>query len=215
MRAAAHIVSFLFHPLLMMSYGLVLLLCVYPHGFSVHSLWGADRLLIICFIYTFFFPSLAILMMRGLGMISSLEMPTRQERWGPLIICLVLYFWFFANIRKNPAVDESFTAFVLGASIALSLSFLASLFDKISLHGVGAGGLVGLVFVLILLNTNTPMLAIGNIRVHLFIILVAFVLLAGIIGSSRLYLKAHSFRQVVAGVLVGFSGQMLATGFLY
>jgi membrane-associated phospholipid phosphatase len=30
------------------------------------------------------------------------------------------------------------------------------------------------------------------------------ILLAGIVASSRLYLKAHSYTQVIAGMIIGF-----------
>jgi membrane-associated phospholipid phosphatase len=42
----------------------------------------------------------------------------------------------------------------------------------------------------------------------------AILLLAGVIGTARLYLKAHSLPEVLNGYLIGFAAQMLAMRFI-
>lgn len=214
MRISALLISVVAHPLLMLSLGLVLLMAINPYEFGFDQWAGGWRLIIICLIYTFVFPLLALFMMRGLGMVKSLQLPTKEERWGPLIVTLVFYFWFFINMKHNPNIPASFTAFTLGSCISLSLGFLFSVFDKISLHALGLGGIVGLILIAIWLGEEQTLLLWGY-RVNLLLVIVATLLFSGMVGSARLLLNAHQLSQLAVGFLVGLCGQFLAVRFLY
>lgn len=152
--------------------------------------------------------------MRGLGMVKTLSLASKEERWGPLIATLAFYFWFFANIRHNPNVPDPFEAFTLGACIALSLAFLVTLFEKVSLHAVGLGGMVGLVGILGWVFED-PFLKIGSIKAHLFPVLAILLVFSGLVGSARIHLKAHESRDIAAGFLIGLAGQFFAVRILY
>ncbi|HRF37612.1 MAG TPA: hypothetical protein PK198_02395, partial [Saprospiraceae bacterium] len=81
-RLPAQAVSVLFHPLLMPTYMLAVLLLVNPYLFGVNS-WAdpiSKLLLLRVFISTFLLPAVGVGMLRGVGFISSLEMPDKSER---------------------------------------------------------------------------------------------------------------------------------------
>ena len=141
----AHFISFVFHPLLILTYMLVLLILVNPYLFGVSSIWEIDSQLLILRIFfsTFFIPAISVVLMRLLGLIESLEMRDRQERIGPYIITGVFYLWIFRNFLSNSQVPDAYTTFVLGATISLFLAFFINIFTKISAHAVGMGGLTG------------------------------------------------------------------------
>ena len=88
--------------------------------------------------------------------------------------------------------------FVLGGGIALGVLVGINFFWKISAHMTGLGGLAGGITGLVL-----------ELQVNLQDYFVIAVLIAGIVGTARMYLKSHSFLQIAAGWLLGFSSMLL------
>ena len=66
---------------------------------------------------------------------------------------------------------------------------------------IGVGGFLGLLFVLCYMHNPWA--------IH---VLPYMILLCGIIGTSRLYLEAHSQNQIYIGFFVGF---LISTFFMY
>jgi len=87
---------------------------------------------------------------------------------------------------------------LLGATFALVLTMLINLKWKISAHMVGIGGVIG---------------AIIGLSMRLFVdyrlIIMILIIVAGLIGSSRMLLNAHSPAQIYFGFGVGISSQLL------
>ncbi|MCB0555531.1 MAG: hypothetical protein KDD02_18435 [Phaeodactylibacter sp.] len=220
MRMLARIISILFHPLLIVTYMLVLLLLINPYLFGVSRVGDqASKLLILqVFLSTFFIPAFAVAMLRFMGMIESMEMKTRQERIGPYIITGIFYLWMFRNFLDNSQIPTAFTSFMLGATIGLFLAFFINIFTKISAHAVGMGGLLGMVVITLLLfsyDTFSMNLPFGVFEVSMSAVLAIAVLLAGLVGTARLLLQAHEPMDLYGGYLVGFSAQFIALRILF
>ncbi len=221
LQMLARIISYLFHPLLILTYMLVLLLLVNPYLFGVSSISEPlSRLLILrIFLSTFFIPAVAVSMLRLLGLVSSVELKDRHERIVPYIITGIFYLWMFQNFLYNPQVPTAYTAFVLGATIGLFLAFLINIFSLISAHAVGMGGLVGMVVITMLLfsyDTFTiDLYWFGAFQLNMNIILMVSIVLAGLVGTSRLLLSAHNSLDLYGGFLVGFAAQFIALRFLF
>jgi len=79
MKLIAHIISIICHPLLMLTYGLLFMMWAEPYQFggatdSDMSLYMIGSIVgISCF-----FPAFSLLMMRGLGMVESLQLKDRD-----------------------------------------------------------------------------------------------------------------------------------------
>ena len=220
LRMLARIISILFHPLLIVTYMLVLLLLINPYLFGVSRVGDqASKLLILqVFLSTFFIPAFAVAMLRFMGMIESMEMKTRQERIGPYIITGIFYLWMFRNFLDNSQIPTAFTSFMLGATIGLFLAFFINIFTKISAHAVGMGGLLGMVVITLLLfsyDTFSMNLPFGAFEVSMSAVLAIAVLLAGLVGTARLLLQAHEPMDLYGGYLVGFSAQFIALRILF
>lgn len=217
----ARIISFLFHPLLMLTYMLVLLLMINPYLFGVSSISDktSQVLLLRIFLTTFFIPGVSVSMLRMLGLIQSLEMKDKNERIGPYIITGVFYLWIFYNFLHNSLIPTAYTTFVLGAVIALFLSFFINIFTKISAHAVGVGGMVGMVLITALLfsyDTFTLQLPwLGYFEANMNLVLILVILMAGMVGTSRLLLDAHHPRDLYGGYAVGFLSQLIALRFMF
>jgi len=210
-------VSLVFHPLFVLIYLLLAMLLVNPYLFSVQDPKSRNILLISVFMISVVLPLISILMMRFLGLLTSLEMHDKMERVGPLIATGIFYLWLYVNIRSNAYLPTLFQVFVLGSTISLFVAFFINNFTKISLHTVGAGGLV-LAFILlhqhgygqVEIPFGSSILSVSTI------ILVAFVVfIAGLIGASRMYLGVHNKEQLYMGYLVGLLGQLFAYNIIY
>lgn len=221
LRFFAQFISVLFHPLLMLTYMLVLLLLVNPYLFGVNNINDQlSRVLILrIFLSTFFIPALSVVMLRFLGMVKSIELKDKQERIGPYIITGIFYLWMFRNFLSNSIIPTAYTSFVLGATIALFIAFFINIFSKISAHAVGMGGLLGMI-VLTMLEFNHHFFSInlgplGSMQLSLTIVLLCTILASGLVGTARLLLQAHDAQDLYGGFLVGFFCQFIAYRFLF
>jgi len=214
LRGLAKVVSFLFHPLLILTYMTVLLLVINPFWFGVNRVSEKTPLLLAVFFSSFLIPGIAVLMLRFLGLVQTLELKDKKERIGPYIITAIFYLWLYINFRNDPGMPPVFTTLVLGSVIGLFLAFFINIFSKISAHAVGMGGLVGMLFILITLGRFDPVIIplgpVGAIRTTMSAILLASILIAGLVGSSRLLLQAHEPVDLYGGYMVGLAAQLFA-----
>ncbi len=219
LRPLAKAVSIIFHPLLMPTYMLALLLLINPYIFGVNSIWDVNGKLNLLriFLYTFFLPLFAVVMLRPLGFIRSLEMEDKSERTGPYIITIVFYLWAYMNMNNSSLFPPAYACFMLGTVIALFMAFFVNIFSKISAHAVGMGGLLGMVIITMLRFSHDVFTiqtgALGAISFNMNAVLMIVVLLCGVVGTSRLLLHAHEPRDLYGGFMVGFVAQFLALRF--
>ncbi|MFM9027863.1 MAG: hypothetical protein ACKOQ6_07685, partial [Bacteroidota bacterium] len=83
-------------------------------------------------------------------------------------------------------------------AIATAFSLLINYFWKISIHMVGIGGALGLMF------------AVNSIIIiDLSMAIVLTTLVTGLLGTARLSLGAHDSWQVYAGFFTGFLSEFL------
>jgi len=191
-KAIATIVSYVFHPLLMPTYVFIYLAYVNPYLLSG---WNSAQMKIAVgqvFINSFIFPVITVLLMKGLGFIDNLELKTREERFVPFIAAMIFYIWsYFVFKRSN--LNEIFSDVLLAGVISIVLAFLLTIFlKKISLHTIGAG----IAFALIL--QTVPLAYINATPILLMVTLIA-----GLIGTARLILQAHTNREVYYGYAIG------------
>ena len=208
--------SGLFHPLLVPTYMFALLMLVNPFLFGANG-FGEKRAmltLLMMVLYTAIIPMVSVLLMVALNMVGSVMMEERTERIGPLLLVMVLYFWVYYNLSNSNDVPTIFSTFLLGVVIALALTFVINVLDKISMHTVGMGGLVGMLIITTgLFGANG--IPVGGYTVSLGLLLIVGVLVAGLVGSARLALGAHDKVQVYSGYLVGFLAQLIALKFYF
>lgn len=211
MKSIAHIISFLFHPLLIISYILILLLLINPYAFGVSQIGEQKSMVYLLGVFatTFLIPLFAIIIMRQLGMIASNPDQQRMDKIGPFLVAGIFYVFQYYNFYRLPDMPLVFKSVFLGVTIALFIAFFLTLFSDISLHTVGMGALVGAILVTMLLfNYNS--IRIGNWTVHLYFILFAAILLAGLVGSARTIVENPLPNDLYGGYLVGFATQLIA-----
>lgn len=197
LRIAAEIISYLFHPVF---FPVVMALAIYmlvPGFFA-----GTPRQVALWFISiaftAVFFPLFSIGLMKPLGFIGSFKMDTARERTIPLMATMIFYFWVshvFNSIPGNPPL--ALKVLLLGNFWGVILLFLINIFTKISMHTAAAGGMIGIIIVLMI---TSPV----NMTIPLFVSLV----LAGIIGTARMILGAHQRGDIWLGYIIGILVQL-------
>lgn len=217
LKMLAQLISFILHPLLIPTYMLIILLLINPYAFSVSSISDTNSklLLIRMFLSTFFIPAFAVVMLRLLGLVKSIELKEKEERIGPYIITGIFYLWMFRNFIEDSQIPTLYAAFLLGATIALFIAFFINVFSKVSAHTVGMGGLLGMVLITFFQYRDYPSFIvdsslIGIYEISMFGLVIFVTLLAGIVGTCRLLLNAHDQQDLYGGYLVGFAAQFIA-----
>lgn len=218
-RFIAYGLSVLFHPLLIVTYMLVILLLVNPFLFGVNNIYEQWPLIAMLLFNTFLVPSFMVLMLRQLGYVKTMELEDREERIIPYILVGFFYISMTVFFVYNPDIPTAFTSFMLGTTIALFTAFFINLFSKISAHAVGMGGLVGMVAIATWLFSygafQIDLGAAGAFQINMIVLLVAAIFLAGLVGTARLRLNAHELEDLFGGYLVGFVAQFIALRFLF
>lgn len=219
MKIIFQAISILFHPLLMLTYMLVLLLLVNPYLFGVPHISKHLHLLLMMFVSTFAIPMIAVVMMKFLGLIDSLEMRDKTERIGPYVATGIFYMWMAFYCYRSPIIPMAYTVATVGTTIALFTAFIINLFSKISIHATGMGGLVGMVLITMTLFSYDSFVietaTFGTLQISMGIVLMASIILAGLVGTARMGLNAHLPNELYGGYMVGFLTQFVALRFLF
>lgn len=207
MRALATFFSFVFHPLFILTYMVLVLLWTNPFSFGWRHVAEADTLLIIIVMTSITLPAIAILMMKLLGWIDDFRLETRHERIGPYIASGIMYLTLYLHVTKAETFPVSLRVVTLGSLLALWTCFFINNFIKISMHAAGVGGLVTLV-ALTKITFGYEQAQIGvpggvNIVMPLDYILYFVILIAGMVCTSRMILNAHNLKEVYLGFIVG------------
>jgi membrane-associated phospholipid phosphatase len=193
----AKTISYLFHPLLLPTIGLLIL---FNH--SEMHLWVPEKgmqhfLLAFTFCLTFLLPLLHALLLIKMKQITSLSMPTKEERRMPYLATTILYSiqLYFVMKMELPTVIK---ALMLSATFLAAAILVINTFWKISAHMAGMGALTGIMIALSY-----------RLQINLLPLMVVLFLLSGLVAFARLYLNAHSTSQVYVGFILGMAMQCL------
>lgn len=190
-----------------------------PYLFGVNSIGERKPLIFLVFFSTAVIPAFGTFLIVRLGLAKSFVMDDKMDRTGPLIISGVFYLWVFWNLYSNPDMPRIFTTLMLGATIGLFLVFFFNIFFKISAHMTGMGGWIGGVFLLVFFQKYQYLLLEWGegmrLSISLFSLLAISIVIAGLVASSRLWLKAHNFKELGYGMVGGVASQFMAYTILF
>lgn len=183
--------SFLFHPLLIPTYMLVILLG-FDTTFSVLLPLKMKFLLTgILLTTTCIFPLFIIFIMFRMKIVTSLYLLKREERIFPLITIAIFYYLTFYLI-KDIYLPRNFQLFILGSTLLTVVTLLVTLAYRISMHMIALGAVAGLFFAATILSGG-----------YSLILLLGAIFISGLAGSARLKLDAHEPSEVYSGWLMG------------
>ncbi|WEK36808.1 MAG: hypothetical protein P0Y53_04775 [Candidatus Pseudobacter hemicellulosilyticus] len=198
-RAGAHVVSFIFHPLFIPVYVYAFLAWVHPYAFAAVPQKRKIMLLMAVFFSTGFLPMFSVLLMKGLGFIQSIFLRTQRERIIPYAAAIIFYFWIWYVFRNLQDIPGSFVNFLLGSFLGVCAAWLFNIRNKISMHGTGVGGLM--MYFLIRVQTAEDNTA---------LFLSAAILITGLVCTARFIVSDHTRREVYSGLIAGMVCQLIA-----
>ena len=147
MRVAAKFISFVFHPLLMATYLVIVLGKFFPVILNIRP----DRVWILTtfvFALTFIVPGLNILLLRYFGSVKSLDMEVRSDRVTPFTFIAIMYT-LVAILFYYRLPASGFDNMMIIVAVLVIVATLITYFYKISIHSMAMGGLLGILFPLL------------------------------------------------------------------
>lgn len=189
MNKLANFFSIITHPILLPTW---LLLIIIEIGLFKTSSINASMCIIIVSAITFVIPTIIILFLKKFKVIKTLTMERRDDRVIPILI-MATSLYITSRFFNGIYVLGIYNFYLICSTLLCMIVFWVNLFWKISLHSIGWGGFVGILFI------YTTILA--EIFLPYFII---SIIVAGIVCSARLYLKSHDSAQIYVGFITGF-----------
>ena len=199
MKIFSEIISWIFLPLLMPVYALVLAMYIpsqQDYLLNEDSMYflnptAKEAILYMFLIFSAIAPGLSFLYLHKKKVITTIDMENKRERSIPMLImlayCLVLYFLFVIKAPGGILPKYVYALPLSGVFVTASYG-LINRWIKISLHAGGAGILTGFLFAY----------SFEQIEFQLWVLLFA-VIASGLTLSARLYLEKHTPLEVYTG----------------
>ena len=188
----AHIISGVFSPLFAPTYAMAMTLWLtnlryLPSGVLIWALSGI--LLITCIL-----PAALIYFLIRKGKVSDFDVSNPRQRGIPFTFATICYIAaaVFVFVLNAPGWMP---AFFIGAAIVSGLSMLISKWWKISAHSASVGGVTALIYWLVYQSYL-------NIAPMMWLSIT--IIVTGLVGWARLYLRHHTPAQVFAGAILAF-----------
>lgn len=191
MKQFLKVISFVFQPLLMPTFGIAMLLFTnlalfYTDIWKWFALGGT-------FLFTAILPATPILMMMRKGQIKDLYISKREQRTFPYLFSLLAYIFWTVFMWRVLQVPFFIVAMGIGSVLSIIIITLINMKWKISAHLSGIGGLTGGVFAFCYVMAVNPVW-----------LMILMLVISGLTALSRIELKAHTPAQTLAGFTVGF-----------
>ena len=185
----AKVLSVLFTPFYLPILGL-LILFIFSY-LSLLPLTYKLFLLLMFYLFTVFPPTALIRFYRRYQGWTLIELGSRERRAIPYVISIFSYLLCY-YIMAATHVPHFMGSILIAALVIQVACAIINLFIKISTHTAAIGGVTGALLAFSVIFSFNPVW-------WLCIVL----LLAGMVGTSRMILRQHSLRQVVLGYLAG------------
>lgn len=187
---AARVVSMVFTPFYLPILGLAAMF--FLSYLSQYLLSYKFQVLSIVYFFTILLPTLLIHLYRHYHGWSLIELGSRERRIVPYVISILSYF-ICVYLLEQMHTPYFMRSIVVCALIIQIVCALVNVWWKISTHTAAIGGVAGALFIFSEVFRFNP--------TWWFCLVL---ILAGILGSSRMILRQHTLSQVVVGFLVGF-----------
>jgi len=196
----ARIISALFKPFYLPILGLVTLftfsyLSMFPWYYKIEVLF-------LTYLFTILLPILFIHLYRRYQGWNLIELGHRERRMVPYTISILCYFACI-YVMERLHMPHFMGSIIVAALMVQIVCALINIWWKISTHTAAIGGVGGALFAFSYYLGFNPVWW-----------LCLVILVAGVLGSSRMILRQHSLGQVVGGFCVGFISAACAILFI-
>ncbi len=187
--------SYLFHPILIPLFGVLIYFYISPRFFNPEFMYSK---LFATVIMTIVIPILSFYMLKNLQLVQSIHLKKVRERRWPLLMSAIFTYLLIKMIFGGYDVPEIYYFFVgvLGATVAALL--LVFFKFKASLHMMALAGITIFIVGLSL-----------HFSKNLLPWIALFIFACGATATSRLDAKAHTPVELLVGFILGGVTQFL------
>ena len=145
----------------------------------------------IVYCFTILTPTITIFLFRKINGFARQELSERKKRYVPILLTIISYVFCLLMMRKLN-IPWYMTGIIFVSLVISIICILVNLKWKLSEHMAGMGGIIGGLVSFSALFSYNPV-----------VWLCLFILIAGILGSSRIVLGHHTLGEVLSGFVVG------------
>ena len=190
------IISIVLHPIVIPTISVLLYLAITPTNIPIQAQYF---LVGIIFFSTYLVPLLFLTLLKAMGLIDNFKLARITERKIPLFLMFIVCYLLGKYLSSIPIFHNLGTLFY-GTNIALATVYILFFLNiKTSLHVLSMSTSLGFFLMYCAIQT-LPVILIAT----------PIILLTGLLGSSRLHLKAHEPLEVYIAFFVGISTQWAA-----
>jgi hypothetical protein len=192
-------ISYIFHPLFIPTYFLLYLIQNIPYEFAGITPWQLQLRVFSVFWLTAFFPAFSVFLLWKLKFSDSIYLRTKKERIIPYVITMFFYWWMYYLSRHFNDQPLALKYFYFGIFIASAIGLIINNFIKVSLHGIGVGGIL---MAVILAGIMYPIQNIFWVSIAIGI--------TSLVMSARMMVSNHTNKELWIGLMVGAATQTIA-----
>lgn len=150
------------------------------------------KILSLIFVATYLIPLFVLVVFKNLKIIETYQTESIKERKLPLALMITL-FYVLGNTLDNIINLRELSLLFYATSLGLFIIYLLFYFKiRASIHLFSFGIPIGFFIILSKIYSQS-----------FLIVIIPFFLIAGIVASARLNLKAHSSKEVYVGFFIG------------
>lgn len=190
-KRIAKIISYLFHPLLIPTYSLLIVFNANAYFSFLLPFKAKVLLLIMMVVSTVLIPLFIFSIFRYKKIIDSFQMQTKEERMYPYLSITIIYYLTYI-LFTNTSIPAIYSFYLLIATVLSIVLLLINLRWKICIHTTAMGGMTALFIGLYY-----------QLGLNLLPIILLLILCSGFLGFARLKLNSHKPSEVYVGWLVG------------
>lgn len=187
------------HPVLMPTLAAVLYFLVTPLYYETPFVRFT---LMLVFGSTYLVPVLAMLLMYRFRIISDFHLAQPEERRIPILVTMVSAL-LAARILWR-AESTIIAIFFIAMVVSLMMAYVSLKKYKVSLHAMGVAGVVAMTICMGLMFSR-------NVNYILAALFVAY----GAVCTARLRLKAHNYKELILGSILGVIPQFCLYAYVY
>ena len=182
-------ISVILHPIVVPTLGVLLYFILIPNRIDSNQKLA---ILGLIFIATYLVPLFVLIILKAFKLIKSYKVYAIKERKIPISLMIALFYVLGNTLSKITMIRDLGILFY-ATSLGLIVIYLLFVFKiKTSLHLLSLGISVGF---FMLLSTQY--------LISFLPVILILILISGLLASARLYLKAHTPREVYLGFLLG------------
>ncbi|MDC1379235.1 hypothetical protein N8273_01215 [Algibacter sp.] len=192
-------ISYVFHPLIMPLLGVIFYFSKSPRYIPFDIIQAK---MVSLFILTVILPILLYLLLKTVGVVNTINLKTTKERIYPLLLNGIVILIVLQRILTPTQAIELYFFFVGILISNMACLLLVIMKFKASIHMIAVSG-VFMFFIALSIHFSI------NINGTLALMCI----IMGAIATSRLHLKAHTYKELILGVFIGFIPQLILVSY--